>query len=61
MLSETITEVCLTQGAQAPELPLVPWPLLWLSPTPKPAWAPARERTPVFAASGVWAAAPSEG
>lgn len=69
MLSETETEVSLTQGALAQEWPPVPWPLaqpspslsLSLSPTPMPAWAPGRARTPVFAASGVWAATPSVG
>lgn len=67
MLSETVTKVSLTQGARAQEWPPAPWPLVQpslspsLSPTPTPAWAPGRARTPVFAASGVWAAAPSEG
>lgn len=65
MLSETVTKVSLTQGARAQEWPPAPWPLVQpspsLSPPPTPAWALGRARTPVFAASGVWAAAPSEG
>lgn len=61
MLSETVTEVSLTQGGRAQEWPPVPWPLVQPSPSLTPAWAPGQARRPVFAASGVWAAAPSEG
>ncbi len=61
MLSETVTEVSLTQGEWAQEWPPALWPLLQPSPSLTPAWAPGRARTPEFAASGVWAAAPSEG
>lgn len=59
MLSETVTEVCLTQGARAQEWP--PALRLLAPPSLTPAWAPGRAWTPVFAANGVWAATPSTG
>lgn len=61
MLAETVTEVCLTQGARALGWPPAPWLPAQLSPTPNRVLAPGQVRTAVFAASDVWAAAPSKG